>query len=151
MDKSTLRELIQLLTAGEIEELEVQWSFWHGTRIRLSRRPSASPAPVPEAGRPPSPSPAEAPLPAAPPAEENGLHLISAPMVGTFYRAPSPEAEPFVREGDRVRTGQTLCLIEAMKIMNEIEADVDGEVVEILVGNAEPVEYNQPMIRLRPS
>jgi acetyl-CoA carboxylase biotin carboxyl carrier protein len=71
-------------------------------------------------------------------------------MVGTFYRSPSPEAEPFVREGERVRPGQTICLIEAMKIMNEIEADLAGEVAQILVGNGEPVEYNQPLMKIRP-
>lgn len=71
-------------------------------------------------------------------------------MVGTFYQAASPEADPFVREGDRIESGQTLCIIEAMKIMNEIPADVQGEVVEILVGDAQPVEYNQALFKIRP-
>ena len=72
-------------------------------------------------------------------------------MVGTFYRSASPEAEPFVAEGTRVDNGQTVCIIEAMKIMNEIPADIAGEIVEILVDNAQPVEYNQPILKIRPS
>ncbi len=72
-------------------------------------------------------------------------------MVGTFYRASSPEVDPFVREGVRIDNGQTVCIIEAMKIMNEIPADIGGEIVEILVDNAQPVEYNQPLFKIRPS
>lgn len=75
---------------------------------------------------------------------------VSSPMVGTFYRAPAPAEPPFVEVGDRVRSGQTVCIIEAMKLMNEIEAEVTGQVVEILVGNGEPVEYGQPLIRINP-
>ncbi|MYA90248.1 MAG: acetyl-CoA carboxylase biotin carboxyl carrier protein, partial [Synechococcus sp. SB0663_bin_10] len=73
-----------------------------------------------------------------------------APMVGTFYRAPAPEEPPFVDVGDRVQVGQTLCILEAMKLMNEIEADVAGEVVEVLVENGTPVEFDQPLLRLKP-
>lgn len=150
MDKATFRELLELFKSGEAEELEIQRSFWHGTRIRLSRRRLQ----VSEPGLPgaPSQSPtpaAAAPLPASP--ASDGLHTVLAPMVGTFYRSPSPEAEPFVREGEQVKTGQTLCLIEAMKIMNEIEAETAGEVAQILVGNGEPVEYNQPLMKIRPA
>ncbi|MBF8288743.1 MAG: carboxylesterase [Candidatus Rokubacteria bacterium] len=72
-------------------------------------------------------------------------------MVGTFYRSPSPEAEAFVERGDRVKAGQTVCIIEAMKIMNEIEADIDGEIVEVVAANSEPVEYGQPLFRIRPA
>jgi len=151
VDKATFKELLELYKSGEAEELEIQHSFWHGTRIRLSRRATAI-APEREHARPQplAPAPAAAPAPATAPAAD-GLHLILAPMVGTFYRSPSPEADPFVREGERIRPGQTICLIEAMKIMNEIEADLAGEVAEILVGNGEPVEYNQPLIKVRPA
>ena len=86
-----------------------------------------------------------------PPAgERDGLHAVRSPLVGTFYRAPAPGEEAYVEVGSRVRKGQTLCLVEAMKLMNEIPADVSGEVVEILVENAEGVEYDQPLFRLRP-
>ncbi|MYA24649.1 MAG: acetyl-CoA carboxylase biotin carboxyl carrier protein, partial [Gemmatimonadetes bacterium] len=113
------------------------------------------PSPVaPAASMPVAPIVSTAPPePAAPaPAEktDDGLHEVLSPMVGTFYRAASPEADPFVREGDRIESGQTLCIIEAMKIMNEIPADVQGEVVEILVGDAQPVEYNQALFKIRP-
>ncbi|MEC8992888.1 MAG: acetyl-CoA carboxylase biotin carboxyl carrier protein, partial [Candidatus Latescibacterota bacterium] len=76
---------------------------------------------------------------------------VTSPMVGTFYRSPSPEAESFVNVGDMVKSDQTICIIEAMKIMNEIEADVDGEIVEADVENGSPVEYGQPLFRIRPA
>ena len=83
-------------------------------------------------------------------AETDGLHAVRSPLVGTFYRAPAPGEEPYVEVGDTVRAGQILCIVEAMKLMNEIPADVSGEVVEILADNAEGVEYDQPLFRLRP-
>jgi acetyl-CoA carboxylase biotin carboxyl carrier protein len=88
---------------------------------------------------------------ADPPAGEwDGLHAVRSPLVGTFYRAPAPGEDPYVEVGDRVRAGQTLCIVEAMKLMNEIPADISGEVVEVLAENAEGVEYDQPLFRLRP-
>lgn len=104
------------------------------------------------------PLPAAAPrgvadLPSAPegssPAE--GLVDVSSPMVGTFYRAPNPEAEPFVKEGDRIEVGQTLCIIEAMKLMNEIEAEAAGTIVDILPENAQPIEFGEVIFRIRPN
>lgn len=86
-----------------------------------------------------------------PPAVEQKWEEILSPMVGTFYRAPGPDEAPYVDVGDRVSTGQVVCIIEAMKLMNEIEADVSGQVVEILVKNGEPVEYKQPLMRIKPS
>ena len=89
--------------------------------------------------------------PAEHPAERNGnLHVVCSPVVGTFYRAPAPGEESYVEVGDHVGAGQTLCLVEAMKLMNEITADVSGEVVEVLVENAKGVEYDQPLFRIRP-
>lgn len=119
--------------------------------------PGAAPASgadvrAPEATRPAveaSVPPATAPVSAPPPATEKWVE-ISSPMVGTFYRAPAPDEPPFVNVGDRIRTGQTVCIIEAMKLMNELEAEVSGEVVEILVQNGEPVEYGQPLMRVNP-
>lgn len=91
--------------------------------------------------------PPPAPLPAVDPKWEE----VKSPMVGTFYRASGPEEAPFVEVGDRIRTGQTVCIIEAMKLMNEIEAEVFGQVMEILVENGEPVEYGQPLMRVNPA
>jgi acetyl-CoA carboxylase biotin carboxyl carrier protein len=83
-------------------------------------------------------------------AERNGLHPVRSPLVGTFYRSPAPGEDPYVVVGDRVRAGEILCIVEAMKLMNEISADVSGEVVEVLAENAEGVEYDQPLFYLRP-
>ncbi|AFY30556.1 acetyl-CoA carboxylase biotin carboxyl carrier protein [Calothrix sp. PCC 7507] len=86
----------------------------------------------------------------APSTIDQRLVEVPSPMVGTFYRAPAPGESPFVEVGDRIRKGQTVCIIEAMKLMNEIEADVSGQVMEILLQNGEPVEYNQPLMRINP-
>ena len=90
-----------------------------------------------------------APPPAAVPADD--LHVIKSPIVGTFYAAPNPESGPFVKVGDTVQAGQTVCIIEAMKLMNEIEADISGEVARIMVENGQPVEYGEPLFALRPT
>ncbi len=163
MNEGKLRKLIELLQNSDINEIEVESSFWRGTRVRLSRGPTAvvaAPVQAAPAPAPAAPTPAEIPAESAPaevpaevPAEtgNDGLHEVLSPMVGTFYRSASPEAEPFVAEGTRVDNGQTVCIIEAMKIMNEIPADIAGEIVEILVDNAQPVEYYQPILKIRPS
>ena len=159
MNEGKLRKLIELFQNSEINEIEVESSFWRGTRVRLSRGPTAvvaAPVQASAAPAPAPPAPAEAPAESAPaeaPAAtgDDGLHEVLSPMVGTFYRSASPEAEPFVAEGTRVDNGQNVCIIEAMKIMNEIPADIAGEIVEILVDNAQPVEYNQPILKIRPS
>jgi acetyl-CoA carboxylase biotin carboxyl carrier protein len=88
---------------------------------------------------------------APPPSAADDLHVIKSPIVGTFYAAPNPEAGPFVKVGDTVEAGQTVCIIEAMKLMNEIEADISGEVVRILVENGQPVEYGESLFALRPA
>ena len=152
MNEGKLRKLIQLFQDSDIDELEVQHSFWRGTRIRLSRGHASTTIAAPLA--PPAAAVPSAPTAAAViPVEkvDDGLHEVLSPMVGTFYRASSPEIDPFVREGAHIDNGQTVCIIEAMKIMNEIPADVGGEIVEILVDNAQAVEYNQPLFKIRPS
>jgi acetyl-CoA carboxylase biotin carboxyl carrier protein len=103
-----------------------------------------APAPVAQAAAPAS----AAPAPPAPAADE---HIIKSPIVGTFYAGPSPEAGPFVKAGDFVEAGQTVCIIEAMKLMNEIEADIAGQVARVLVENGQPVEYGEPLFAVRPS
>jgi len=156
VDETKLRKLIAIFQESGVEELEYQESFWRGVRVRLGRTRqavtlAAPPQIDPQVTR-------EAPAPSTTTTTENSQstasgsengHTIMSPMVGTFYRSLSPDSEPFASVGDTVTVGQTLCLIEAMKIMNEIEADVAGEIAEILVQNGDPVEYNQPLIRLR--
>jgi len=158
VDEAKLRKLIAIFQESGVEELEYQESFWRGMRVRLGRTKQAvtltAPAQVaPQVSQQP---PAAEPSAAAQPEESETAataaaegHVITSPMVGTFYRSPSPDAEPFASTGDTVAVGQTLCIIEAMKIMNEIEADAAGEIAEILVEDGDPVEYNQPLIRLQ--
>lgn len=109
--------------------------------------PTAAPAPAPAAAPPGTPAADSAP---AEPEEVEG-HIITSPIVGTFYRSPSPEAQPFVKVGDQISQGQILCIVEAMKLMNEIEADVAGEVLEIYPENSQAVEYGEPLFRVRAS
>ncbi|MFH1570167.1 MAG: acetyl-CoA carboxylase biotin carboxyl carrier protein [Gemmatimonadota bacterium] len=159
MNEDRIRRLIEIFRESGVEEMEYQESFWRGWRLRLGRNrqgPVILQAPAVTAA-PASPSPAPLAVAAAPaggsppPPVDTGLHTLASPMVGTFYRSSSPDSEPFAREGDRVRAGQTVCIIEAMKIMNEIEADVAGEVVVILAEDGGPVEYNQPLLHIRPA
>ena len=113
---------------------------------------SAPPAP-PEAGVAPvavTQPAAAAPAAASAPAAEAGLHIVRSPIVGTFYESPSPGSPPFVKPGDVVEAGQILCIVEAMKLMNEIESDVAGEIVKMLVANNAPIEYGQELFAIRP-
>ena len=158
-DLAQIEQLVEFMTAHNLEEFEYARGDFH---IRL-RKPSASIAlsppravPAPEILTPPSvpQSPPRASEPAVnePEAPRGGedVHLVKSPIVGTFYEAPSPGAEPFVEVGDQVEVGQTLCIVEAMKLMNEIESDLNGEVMRILVENGQPVEYGQPLFAIRP-
>ena len=148
MDIRKVKKLIELLEESDIAEIEIHEGE---ESVRISRNSSvvqsmfAAPAPV-AAAPVAAPAAAAAASVAAPAraAEPEG-HLIRSPMVGTFYRAPSPGAKPFVEEGQAVSSGETLCIIEAMKILNQIESDKSGKVVEILVENGQPVEYNEPL------
>ena len=165
MNEKKLRKLLQIFADSNLEDLEIQHSFWRGTKVKLSRRHSQpsipqtfgtpptshETSPIPAAEPAPGPTTEEMPPIATDEDAQAGLHTIKAPMVGTFFRAASPEESPFINAGDQVEPGQTICIVEAMKIMNEIEADIEGEIVEILVDNAAPVEYNQPLVRIRPS
>ena len=146
--RKEIQELIDLLNESNLVELEVERE---GFRIRV-RRESGGPVVVGERRR----SPAEREQPPeraqpAPPSERSGLVTITSPIVGTFYRSPSPDADPYVEEGDLVRKGQVLCLVEAMKLMNEIESEADGQVVKILVESTKPVEYGQPLFLIDPT
>jgi acetyl-CoA carboxylase biotin carboxyl carrier protein len=157
VDDKELRELMDYIAASNFGEFELTRE---GFRLRLVK---ASPAGasvdgVPPAALVPRPSPsltsqgvaAEPASSAATTAPEPGLEVIHSPMVGTFFRAPNPNADPFVEAGDRVDPGQVICIIEAMKLMNEIEADRAGEIVDILVANGQPVEFGEALFRIRP-
>jgi acetyl-CoA carboxylase biotin carboxyl carrier protein len=144
---ATVRELARIAAEFELEEIEIEPEG----RIRISRRSSA-PEGLPVAAPPPAsanPSPLlVVPQPPALAAAEAGALYITSPFVGTFYTASSPEAPAFVDVGQQVRKGQVVCIIEAMKLMNEIESEVDGKVTDVLVKNGEHVEYGQPLFRL---
>ena len=144
MDLRKLKKLIDLVQESGIGEIEITEGE---EKVRISRQSSA-PAPMMMAAQPvhalvPGAPTAAPPAPAAPP-QPTG-HSLKSPMVGTFYRAPSPGAPPFVEVGQAVSKGQTLCIIEAMKLLNEIESDVSGTVKAILVENGQPVEYGQAL------
>lgn len=145
LDHSQLKDLLTLLGGSDIQEFILEGKDF---RLELRRYQSDQPAAVP-AVAPADPATPPTPRTSAPPGRSD-LIEVRAPMVGTFYRAPAPEEPPFVDVGDRVQVGQTLCILEAMKLMNEIEADVAGEVVEVLVENGTPVEFDQPLLRLKP-
>jgi acetyl-CoA carboxylase biotin carboxyl carrier protein len=167
IDLDQLKSLLVALGEGGVTEFEFEDEH---RRIRIARgTPSAPPsvvlapgyapvtaaAPGYEAGPasvPPMSGPASAPPPSgpAPPDEDKSVYL-TCPFVGTFYRAPSPDAPPFVEVGSNVREGQTLCIVEAMKLMNEIEADTTGVIVDILAENGKPVEFGQKLFKIRPS
>lgn len=151
MDLRKLKTLIDLVQNSGISELEISEGE---EKIRIVKHlaaapsttmvsmPMAAPAPMPMMGAA-APAPSSAPAEAAPP--EPAGHQVKAPMVGTFYRAGSPGAAAFVEVGQTVKKGETLCIIEAMKLMNEIESDADGVVKAILVENGQPVEFDQPL------
>ena len=143
MDIRKVKKLIELLEESNIAEIEIHEGE---ESVRISRASTVAPAVIAA----PAAAPVAAPAPRAPTAapaaaEEPEGHIIRSPMVGTFYRAPSPGAKPFVTDGQSVSNGETLCIIEAMKILNQIESDTSGKIVEILVENGQPVEYNEPL------
>ena len=119
------------------------------THFAVHTAPAAAPE-IATASAVPALAPASAESAAAPPPAEAGLHTVHSPIVGTFYECPSPGSPPFVKVGDTVEVGQVLCIVEAMKLMNEIEADVAGEIVKKLVANGQPIEYGQDLFVIRP-
>lgn len=155
MNQKELKELIEFLIEKDVAEFELERG---DVKVRIKRGAIVSVAPpmiqsIPVSGAPPSPqaeSPAAAQAPRSATPTEEGLHIVKSPIVGTFYESPSPGSPPFVKPGDLIEAGQVLCIIEAMKLMNEIEADVSGEVVKRLVNNGQPVEYGQALFSVRP-
>ena len=153
MDITQIRKLMRLIEHSDVTEIEVTEG---DQTVRISRRGPSSDVQhimMPQAHAAPAPAaaPAAAPAPAAAAAPEEQKHVVSSPMVGTFYRSSSPDAEPFVSEGSKVKKGDTLCVIEAMKMMNEIEAEYDGIVEQIMAENASPLEYGQAMFVITPT
>ncbi|AFY29436.1 acetyl-CoA carboxylase biotin carboxyl carrier protein [Cyanobium gracile] len=160
LDHDQLRQLLALLGDSDIQELKLE-----GDDFRLEVRrnlPAPAPATVtmvqaPAGAPPPSPAPAAAvapaPGPSAPPppaaSVRSDLQAVTAPMVGTFYRSSAPGEAPFVEVGSRISAGQPVCILEAMKLMNELECEFSGEVVEILVENGTPVEFGQVLMRIK--
>jgi acetyl-CoA carboxylase biotin carboxyl carrier protein len=153
MDLRKLKKLIDLVQESGIAELEITEGEEKVKIVKgggISVVPTASSAALPQVAAVEAPRatpPAAAPPAAEPPAGQEG-HVVKAPMVGTFYRTPSPDAKAFVEVGQTVKEGQTICIIEAMKLMNEIETDAAGVVKAILVENGQPVEYGQPLFIL---
>jgi acetyl-CoA carboxylase biotin carboxyl carrier protein len=163
-----IKELIELVAARKLQGLEVERS---GFRLRIDGQQalqaagpalaSSSHTAPPPAGFPAAPPPAAAPAAPEPEAVEEpeleeaevpeGAHVLTSPIVGTFYRASAPDADPYVEVGDRVKKGQVLCIVEAMKLMNEIESDADGTLVLIYPDNAQPVEFGEPLFAIQPA
>jgi acetyl-CoA carboxylase biotin carboxyl carrier protein len=145
MDIRKVKKLIELLEESNIDEIEIKEGE---ESVRISRNAAqALVAPAPAAYAPPPPAaPAPEPAPAAAPATSG--HVVKSPMVGTFYRAPSPTSPSFAEVGQTVKVGDVICIVEAMKMMNQIEADKAGTIEAILVENGEPVEFDQPLFSI---
>jgi acetyl-CoA carboxylase biotin carboxyl carrier protein len=145
---SAVRELVDVMHAGDLERLEVARGDLHILLCARPSTPAAAPAVVPHTpGNPETTSPPDS----QPEPTDHAWHQITSPMVGTFYEAPSPGEPPYVRPGDTVEVGQTVAIIEAMKIMNEIVADRPGVIDSVLVENGETVEFGHPLFRMRPA
>ena len=159
MNQKELKELIEFLIEKDIAEFELERG---DVKVKIKRAAEPSPAALPDAryiAVHPAPAavPASAPEPArvdlaanaGAPEPEEVLHIVRSPIVGTFYESPSPGSPPFVKVGDPLEVGQVLCIVEAMKLMNEIESDAAGEVVKCLVSNGQPIEFGQPLFAIR--
>ena len=162
MNQKELKELIEFLIEKDIAEFELERG---DVKVKIKRATEAAPAPLPDsryiavppapimvpATSVPAPSPITLAASAATPEVGEGLHIVKSPIVGTFYESPSPGSPPFVKVGDVLEVGQVLCIVEAMKLMNEIECDVAGELVKKLVANGQPIEYGQELFAVRPT
>ncbi|MGL6160505.1 acetyl-CoA carboxylase biotin carboxyl carrier protein [Microbulbifer sp.] len=150
MDIRKIKKLIELLEESDIGELEIKEGE---ESVRISRGSAHLAAPVAAAPIAPPPAAAAAPAPAPAAAEPESVpapsgHQVKSPMVGTFYGSPSPGAEPFVKEGQQVKVGDVICIVEAMKMMNQIEADKAGTIEAVLVEDGQPVEFDQPLVTI---
>jgi acetyl-CoA carboxylase biotin carboxyl carrier protein len=163
MNQKELKELIEFLIEKDIAEFELERG---DVKVKIKRGAEPAPMALPDSRyiavqAAPSPVPAvartggqvelAANAAAEPPEPEEGLHIVKSPIVGTFYESPSPGSPPFVKLGDALEVGQVLCIVEAMKLMNEIECDVAGELVKKLIANGQPIEYGQELFVVRPT
>jgi len=163
MNQKELKELIEFLIEKDIAEFELERG---DVKVKIKRAgehtvvhshaeprfyavPPAGSTPIEMIGATPA-TPSQTAAAPAPPAPEEGLHTVKSPIVGTFYEAPSPGAPPFVKVGDAVEVGQVLCIVEAMKLLNEIESDVAGEIIKKMATNGQPIEYGQELFVIRP-
>lgn len=152
-----IKDLIEFVAEKNFDQIEIERGDFRlriskgGERIHIPIQGMAPPIVAPPSvSSAPVASPVSVVEPAAPPAQvEENLHIITSPIVGTFYRSTSPTIDPFIKIGDSVNAGQTLCIVEAMKLMNEIQSDVSGNIVKIFVENAQPIEYGQPLFGLK--
>jgi acetyl-CoA carboxylase biotin carboxyl carrier protein len=153
LDLKELREILQILQDKDITDFELEEQ---GVRMRVRRGAAVSePRPVTSTRASAATPVAVAPEPVPPAAsaasaDEPGLYIVKSPIVGTFFRSPDPNSPAFVQVGDRVKSGQTLCIIEAMKLMNDIESEVAGEIVRVYPENGQPVQYGEPLFSIRP-
>jgi acetyl-CoA carboxylase biotin carboxyl carrier protein len=155
LDHKELRELIEIISRSNFSTFEMERE---GFKLKLVKdngvatvvAATASLPAEPAAPRVATPAPVAAPVVAEEAPVDDGTVEVASPIVGTYYEAPTPGAEPFVAVGDRVRKGQVLCIVEAMKLMNEIESEIDAEVVELLASNGQPVEFGEALFKLRP-
>lgn len=167
MEFKQIQEILKFINKSDLHEVEIEQGDF---KLRASRKqpenvyvssvPAQMTAPVmqpqPQAqpveqAAPETKAEQKAPAKEEAPAADSNLHTFKSPIIGTFYRSPSPDKEPFIKVGDQVSKGDVLCIIEAMKLFNEIECDVDGKIVKVLVENAQPVEYDTPLFLIEPS
>jgi len=151
MNLALLKKLVRILEKSGVDEIEVEED---GLRVRLAKNSPGQPGATPSNVMHPAQSPVAptvTPVPAAPEEAAVILHEVKSPIVGTFYRAPAPDADPYVEVGEVVQPKSVVCIIEAMKLMNEIETDAGGRIVKILVENGQPVEYNQVLFLIEPA
>ncbi len=149
MDFNLVKKIVKLVEESKVNELEIEENEM---RIRVTKSapapdilPSFTGVHIPAQTDIPAAAPVQAAAPQKAEPKADNLHEVKSPIVGSFYASPSPDAEPYVKVGDSVSQGQVLCIVEAMKLMNEIESDVSGKIVKILAQNGQPVEYNQPL------
>jgi acetyl-CoA carboxylase biotin carboxyl carrier protein len=149
LDLKVIKQVVDLMKRSELSEFEIEEE---GFKLRLSRKNGEAPQVIhaaPVAAAPAAAAPAAAPVAAAAPVDEQGIEVVKSPMVGTFYSAGSPESPAFAKVGDKIGADSIVCIIEAMKVMNEIQAEISGTITEVLIENGEAVEYGQPLFKVK--
>lgn len=157
MKAKEIQDLIDFISKSGLEEVNIETEEFKikvkrssDAQVRIVEQQSPAPAPIAAANSAPTPAPAQAPAAKSGP-DESRYVTVKSPMIGTFYRSANPDSEVFVKVGDKIKAGQPVCIIEAMKLFNEIESEVSGTIVKVLIENATPVEYDQPLFLVDPS